>query len=117
MITVTTRGSWDNIERYLKKTSSPEFFAILDKYGAQGVAALAAATPTDSGLTAQSWFYEIKRTKNYYSIRWKNSNIVDGIPIAVLIQYGHGTGTGGYVVARDYINPVVRPLFEQILNE
>lgn len=92
-------------------------FSILDKYGPIGVAALASATPRDSGLTAASWTYEVVQSPGYYSIRWGNTNDVGGRPLAILLQYGHGTGTGGYVEGRDYINPAIRPIFDQILAD
>jgi hypothetical protein len=87
---------------------------MLESYGEQGVAALAAATPKDSGLTAASWYYEIERTKDAVSLQFFNSNVNDGVPIAIILQYGHGTRNGGYVVGRDYINPAARPLFDKI---
>lgn len=117
MIEITTKGSFNGVERYLNKLKSGEMFRILDKYGAQGVAALAAATPTESGQTAASWDYTVVNRPGYSSIRWSNTNTVDGRPLAILLQYGHGTGTGGYVPGRDYINPAIRPVFEQILAE
>jgi hypothetical protein len=89
----------------------------LDKYGREGVAALASATPVDSGLTASSWYYEIVRTNGSVTINFNNSNIQNGVPIAVILQYGHATGTGGYVQGRDYINPAIRPIFDRIAND
>jgi len=86
----------------------------LDKFGREGVLALAEATPKDSGLTAASWYYEIVRQNGIASIVWKNSHIVDGVPIAVILQYGHGTRNGGYVRGRDYINPAIQPIFDRI---
>ena len=94
-----------------------ERFAVLNKYGSLGVNALSNATPVESGLTAASWSYSIQQRPGYYSIRWHNSHIEDGIPIAVFLQYGHGTGTGGYVQGRDYIMPAIRPIFDQIAAE
>ena len=90
---------------------------ILDKYGAMGVSALAAATPMDSGLTANSWGYEISVGKEGATIYWTNTNQNNGVYIAVILQYGHGTGTGGYVQGRDYINPAIRPVFDKIAEE
>jgi hypothetical protein len=116
-ITVTTSGDWRTTEAYLKRLQHNEIFGVLEKYGAKGAAALAAATPSSSGLTASSWTYEVKRSSGYFSIVWRNTNIQDGFPVAVMIQYGHGTGTGGYVAGRDYINPVIRPMFDAMLNE
>lgn len=90
---------------------------ILDKYGKQGVSALSSATPVDSGLTANSWRYEIETKGDQTTIYWSNSNINKGVNIAVILQYGHGTRNGGYVVGRDYINPAMRPIFDSIANE
>jgi hypothetical protein len=89
----------------------------LDKYGRKGVSALAAATPVDSGLTASSWSYEIENTKESAKITFNNSNIQNGVPIAIILQYGHGTGTGGWVQGRDYINPAIQPIFDQIVDD
>lgn len=116
-IIITQKGSFNNVERYLKRLMRGEQYAILNKYGAKGVDALSNATPIDGGLTAQSWDYTIIQRKGYYSIRWHNRNEVNGVPIAVMLQYGHGTGTGGYVQGRDYIMPAMRPIFDQILAD
>jgi hypothetical protein len=89
----------------------------LDKYGKAGVAALARATPVDTGLTADSWKYTIVRTRGRPGIEWYNTNVVNGTSVAILIQYGHGTGTGGYVRGKDYINPAMRPVFDQIVSQ
>jgi hypothetical protein len=113
-IEITQKGSFDNTERYLKHLSQDNLFAVLSGYGSLGVAALSNATPRRSGLTANSWYYEIVSRKGYYSIRWHNGNVHEGKPIAILIQYGHGTGTGGYVVGRDYIMPAIRPIFDKM---
>ena len=91
--------------------------ADLNKYGAQGVAALASATPVDSGLTASSWYYEVEKGKGVASITFYNSNVHRGICIAIILQYGHGTGTGGYVQGRDYINPAIQPIFDQLAED
>lgn len=117
MITITQRGSFNTTDRYLRRLSSGELFATLSKYGEIGVSALSAFTPTDTGLTSASWSYTIKQSTGYYSIRWHNSNEVAGTPLAVLLQYGHGTGTGGYVQGRDFIMPAMRPIFDQIAEE
>lgn len=114
MITITQKGSFDRTAAYLNRLKSAQLFAVLNKYGALGVAALSSATPVDSGLTAGSWSYTIQQRPGYYSIRWHNSHFVADTPLAVLLQYGHGTGTGGYVQGRDYINPAVRPIFDQM---
>lgn len=117
-ISVTTRGNWEKTTESLRRLQDPRTtFAILDKYGAMGVAALASATPTDTGLTAQSWTYEIINRSGYYAIHWSNTNVQDGVPIAILIQYGHGTKNGGYVQGRDYIMPAIQPIFDQMAND
>lgn len=116
-IEITQKGSFDNTERYLSHLSKDDLYATLSKYGSLGVNALSNATPQDTGETANSWYYEIKQHKGYYSIRWHNHHVNEGRPIAILIQYGHGTGTGGYVQGRDYIMPAIRPIFDQIAAE
>jgi hypothetical protein len=117
MVSFTQKGSFKNTERYLSKLQKAQLFAVLGKYGSLGVNALSNATPTESGLTAASWSYTIQERPGYYSIRWHNSHVESGVPIAVILQYGHGTGTGGYVEGRDYINPAVRPIFDQMADE
>ena len=117
MITITQRGSFKNTERYLTRLKQAQVYTILNKYGAIGVTALANATPKESGRTASSWTYTIEQRSGYYSIKWRNTNINKGVPIAVILQYGHGTGTGGYVQGRDYVNPAIKPIFEQMANE
>lgn len=117
MITITEKGDFHNTERYLARLKDGARLAILSKYGSLGVNALSNATPTESGLTAASWSYSIVQRPGYYSIRWHNSHIEDGVPIAVILQYGHGTGTGGYVQGRDYIMPAIRPIFDQMAAE
>lgn len=116
-IKFTTKGDWGKTERYLRRLQSSQAMALLDKYGAQGVAALSAATPVESSITANSWTYEIVHKKGYHAIHWHNTHMEDGIPIAVILQYGHGTGTGGYVQGRDYIMPAIQPIFDQMINE
>lgn len=117
MIKFTQKGDFSNTERYLSRLKTLELNAILNKYGTMGVNILSNATPTDSGETAQSWYFTVVQRPGYYSIRWHNRHENDGVPIAVILQYGHGTGTGGYVQGRDYINPAVRPLFEEMLDQ
>lgn len=92
-------------------------FGLLDKYGKDGVAALSSATPVDGGNTANSWYYEIENKKGQVRINFLNSNINQGVPIAIILQYGHGTGTGGWVQGRDYINPAIQPVFDRILQD
>ena len=110
-------GGFTKTERFLNRMKRREYLNVLDEFGRDGVQALRNATPVDSGATAEAWDYEIKRTRNYTEIVWTNSNINDGVPIAVILQYGHGTGTGGYVQGRDYINPAVRPVFDKIAEK
>jgi hypothetical protein len=117
MITFTEKGSFKNTEKYLSRLKTAELFAVLNKYGSLGVNALSNATPTETGQTAASWGFTVEQRTGYYSIRWHNSHIEDGINIAVILQYGHGTGTGGYVQGRDYINPAIRPIFDQMVAD
>lgn len=116
MIKFKQRGNFNNTERFFKRAQKMDFFKNLEKYARAGVAALASATPVDSGNTANSWDYEIVKEKGHISIYWTNSNINDGVPIAVILQYGHGTNGGGYVQGRDYINPAIQPIFDQIAD-
>ena len=117
MITITQKGSFNNTERYLRRLKDAQRLNILNKYGSLGQNALSNATPSDSGLAAASWYYTIQQRPGYYSIRWHNSDVENGFPVAIMIQYGHGTGTGGYVQGRDYIMPAIRPIFDQIAAE
>jgi hypothetical protein len=117
LITFTSKGSFKNTEAFLRRAKKSEVKAVLDKYGQEGVNALALATPTDSGETAHSWTYEITHKPGRYAIVFRNTHVVNGTPVAILIQYGHATRTGGYVEGRDYINPVIRPLFDKIAND
>lgn len=111
-IKVTTKGNFKKTEGFLTKIRNRNPMVVLNKLGQLGVDVLTAATPKDTGLTASSWYYEIAETKRGYDIQWLNSNIVDGYNVALLIQYGHGTGGGGYVAGIDYINPVMDQLFK-----
>lgn len=117
MITFRHKGNFSKTTRYLERVKQAIRLGLLDKYGREGVAALASATPVDSGLTAQSWYYKIENRTGVVTITFYNSNIQNGVPIAVILQYGHGTGTGGWVQGRDYINPAIRPIFDRILND
>lgn len=117
MIVVKHRGNFNKTENFLKRASRFDIRRILERYAKEGVAALSAATPVDSGLTASSWGYEITINRGSYVISWTNSNINDGVPIAIILQYGHGTGTGGWVEGRDYINPAMQPIFDKIADE
>lgn len=114
MITFRQKGDFSKTTAYFNKLKKSSVARILDSYGKQGVAALASATPVDSGLTASSWYYEVEIQNGKYTINFCNSNIKDGVPIAIILQYGHGTGTGGWVEGRDYINPAIVPVFDKI---
>ena len=116
MIKITSQGKFEKTRRFFNKMSNFEIKSMLDKYGKKGVDTLASATPRDSGKTANSWSYEILTGDGTYTIQWNNSNVNKGVNIAIILQYGHGTGTGGYVVGRDYINPAVQPIFEEMAN-
>jgi len=114
MITFRQKGDFSKLTRFLEKAKDGIRLGDLDKYGRAGVAALASATPVDSGLTASSWYYEITNKNGSAVISFRNSNVQNGVPIAIILQYGHGTGTGGWVQGRDYINPAIQPIFDQI---
>ena len=114
MIKVISKGNFKKTEEMLKRSGNWSSKIDLDKYGSKGVAALKEATPKDTGLTANSWSYNITRSKNSVTISFENSNINDGVPIAIILQYGHGTRNGGWVEGYDYINPAVRPIFEEL---
>lgn len=117
MLYVTSKGDFNKTQRFLAKLAKPNIIERLKSYGSMGVDALAAATPKDSGKTSGSWGYEVKQSGKTYSIVWTNTNVVNGVPIAVILQYGHGTGTGGYVKGRDYINPAIQPIMDRIAED
>jgi hypothetical protein len=117
VVVIKHKGNFKNTERFLKNAPKVNFRSILERYAKQGVDALAAATPIDSGLTASSWGYEIHSSGSSFSIYWTNSNVVDGVPIAIVLQYGHATKNGGFVQGRDYINPAMQSMFEKIAEE
>lgn len=114
MIAIEQHGNFKNTERFLKAMTKPLFKRRLDSLCKEGVIALQKATPVDTGLTASSWDYQIEYGDGYVNIYWTNSNIQNGIPVAILLQYGHGTNGGGYVRGIDYINPAIRPIFEKL---
>ena len=116
MISFRQKGDFSNLTRYLERVKNVVKIGDLDKYGRAGVAALASATPVDTGLTANSWSYEIENRNGSAKITFSNSNIQNGVPIAIILQYGHGTRNGGWVEGRDYINPAIQPIFDQIVN-
>lgn len=117
MIHVKQKGDFSKATRYFEKVKNASRLKILHEYGRKGVAALKSATPVESGLTASSWYYEIVSDKGKSSLNFKNSNIQQGVSIAIILQYGHGTGTGGWVEGRDYINPAIRPIFDELANK
>lgn len=118
-VNFTHKGNFSNLERFLTKTLHINALVrpILEKYGQKGVEALSAATPKDTGKTAESWDYRVEQTDSGYRIVWTNSNVNKGVMIAMLLQYGHGTGTGGWVEGIDYINPAIRGIFSQMADE
>ena len=117
MITFRQKGDFSKVTHYFEKLKETAKLGVLDKYGREGVAALASATPTETGLTASSWSYTIERQNGSVAIVFEKSNINKGVPIAIILQYGHGTGTGGWVQGRDYINPAIQPIFDKMADE
>ena len=117
MISFRHKGDFSKTTSFLKRAKDKVYLEDLDKYGRQGVAALASATPIDSGKTASSWYYKIENTKESAKITFYNSNVQNGVSIAIILQYGHGTRNGGWVEGRDYINPAVQPIFDKIVDD
>ena len=117
MIRFKQKGDFSKVTKYLERAKEVIHLGILDKYGRKGVNALSSATPIDTGLTAESWRYEIVNKNGSARINFCNSNIQNGVPIAIILQYGHGTGTGGWVQGRDYINPSIQPIFDELTEE
>ena len=113
-IKIQHRGDFKRTKKFLEQATKSDFRSVLEKYGQEGVNALSAATPVDSGATASSWGYEIVQERESFRIYWTNSHENNGVIIAVILQYGHGTGTGGYVQGRDYINPAIQPIFDAL---
>nr|DAQ19098.1 MAG TPA: type I neck protein [Caudoviricetes sp.] len=116
MISFRQKGDFSKLTRFLEKAKETVRLGDLDKYGREGVAALASATPVDSGQTANSWYYKIIHKKGSATLTFYNSNIQNGVPIAIILQYGHGTRNGGWVQGRDYINPAIQPIFDKIAD-
>jgi len=114
MIFVSTSGSFQNAESFLKNVPKANIRSVLESCGQEGVRALSAATPQESGRAAQSWYYNVKKTASGWELSWSNSDVENGFPVAIMLQYGHGTGTGGYVQGTDYINPALKPIFDKI---
>ena len=117
MISFRQKGDFSKLTSFLERTKETVYLGDLNKYGRQGVAALASATPVDTGKTASSWSYKIENNNGSVSISFENSNVQDGVPIAIILQYGHGTRNEGWVEGRDYINPAIQPIFDQIVND
>lgn len=114
-VQIKTLGDWQLTLKYLHNLEKQDYMSVVEDCARRGVEALSAATPKDTGLTASSWSYDIEKRRSYTTITWSNSNVTkDGSPIAIMLQYGHGTGTGGYVAGRDYINPAMKPVFDDI---
>jgi hypothetical protein len=116
MIIIRYRGNFDKSEKFLSHLPRKNYRPILEKYGAQGVTSLSSFTPKDTGETANSWSFKIETGQAGIKLVWSNSNIVQGTPLAILLQYGHGTRNGGYVEGLDFINPAMRPIFDQIVE-
>ncbi len=117
MVTFRHKGDFSRTIRFMENAKKAVRLADLDKYGREGVAALASATPVDTGQTANSWYYEVVIKDGSATITFYNSNIQNGVPIAIILQYGHGTRNGGWVQGRDYINPAIQPIFDKIANQ
>jgi hypothetical protein len=116
MIGFRQKGDFSKTKKYFNRLQRALDKGIFDRYGKEGVEALSAATPVDTGLTSKSWSYEIVKEKTSVSIVFKNSNVQNGIPIAIILQYGHATRNGGWVEGRDYINPAIQPIFDQLVK-
>lgn len=116
MISIKQRGDFKETEKLLKKSLGRDYISVLEKYGQQGVSALSASTPIDSGLTASSWSYKIIQNESGFSVSWENSNVQKNVNIAIILQYGHGTRNGGYVSGRDYINPALQLIFDKMAD-
>lgn len=117
MISFSSNGSFKKTEDFLKKMAKGDIYQSLDSEALRGVDALVSATPLDSGLAAASWTYKVERSKGSCRITWMNTDVENGFPVAIMLQYGYGTGTGGYVQGQDYINPAMRPIFDSIADK
>jgi hypothetical protein len=117
MIRFSNKGDFKNTFNFLEKARNLKLKSSLAPYAQQGVSALARSTPADTGLTASSWGYEIVVKGGDVSIYWTNNEMAGSTPLVILLQYGHGTGTGGYVAGRDFINPAIIPVFESIAEQ
>lgn len=116
-VSFSVLGSWKNTMSFLEKSKKTKILGVLQAQAQIGVRALASATPVESGLAASSWAARTKGAGGVYTIEWYNTDVESGFPVAIMLQYGYGTGTGGWVQGRDYINPAMRPVFDKIANE
>jgi hypothetical protein len=116
MISFTETGSFKDIQAFLKSVAKVDFVKLLESYGQDGITALSNATPTETGLAAHSWSCEVSSSGGVYEIAWLNSDVENGFPVVIMLQFGHGTGTGGYVQGIDFINPAIRPVFDLIAD-
>lgn len=117
MLSYKVTGDFKNLDKFLAAMHKGKLYSALDRLASAGASALASATPKDTGLAAASWGYDIKVSPGGCTITWTNSDIENGFPVAIMLQYGHGTGTGGYVQGRDFINPALRPIFDQLAEQ
>ena len=117
MLSISTSGSFKNTEKFLQAAKRLNVLSIMNSCGQEGVTALSLATPVDSGLTASSWSYKVGGRNGKYTIAWYNSDVENGFPVAIMLQYGYATGTGGYVQGEDYINPAIKPVFDRIAEK
>lgn len=117
MLSISTSGSFKNTEAFLKAMMKLDVLSVLDSCGKEGVTALSLATPVRSGLAASSWYYKVGGKDGKYTISWFNSDVENGFPVAIMLQYGYGTGTGGFVQGEDYINPAIKPIFDKIATK
>lgn len=116
MLSISSSGSFATTEAFLKRMAKFDISSILNASGQAGVNALASATPAESGLAANSWTYEVKSDADSAVIIWHNTDVENGFPVAIMLQYGYATGTGGFVAGRDYVNPAIEPIFQQIIT-
>lgn len=116
-IKMTSKGSFDKTEKFLKKSLGRDYISVLHEYGEKGVQALSAATPVDTGLTASLWRYEVVQKGSTISVIWSNDNVQDGVNIAVILQYGHAAPNGYWIQGRDYINPALQPIFDDLADK
>ena len=113
-VTVSSKGDWKKTKKWFAAMGKKDYLRELDRLGQQGVQALRSMTPVESGATAAGWYYEVVTTGGQAGIAWYNNHSNNGVNIAIILQYGHGTGTGGWVAGRDYINPAIKPVMDQI---